>query len=241
VTGRWVVCLPRESVASLGRLRLVPRLSVCEQAEEIWLQGEGGDESLEAALRGLPGGRRFSVLADRQLLADGARVPHGYLPEGPWHPLAEWLGVTLDPAGLAGKIAEGVPVHLVRSSSPRAANVLLLALETWQEYGASAPQVRLERWSFAVSDDKAVIVRGLPLPPLPGQAFVEREGVAVPAGWDWSPPVEPAVLRDVLGLTAGDLALLHTDGAWERIPADAFVRAVRSAIRLSGEETAHVG
>jgi len=240
VTGRWVVCLPRESVAGLGRLRLVPRLSVCEQAEQVWLQGEGGDETLEAALRGLPGARRFSVFADRQLLAVGGRVPHGYLPDGPWHPLAEWLGVTLDPAGLAGKVAEGVPVRLVRSS-PREANILLTALETWRAYGASAPQVRLERWSFAVSDGREAIVRGLPLPPLPGQSFVEREGVAVPAGWDWSPPVDAAVLREVLGLAAGDLALLHPDGSWERIPADAFVRAVRSAIRLSGEENAHVG
>jgi len=241
VSKRWAVCLPRESIAGLGRLRLIPRLSVCELGEQVWLQGEGGDEALETSLRGLPGATRFSVFPDRQLLAAGTRVPHGYLPEGPWHSLAEWLGVTLEPAGLAGKIGEGVPVRLVRSSSPCEANVLLVSLVAWRDYGVNAPQVRLERWSFAVSDAGDVIVRGLPLPPLPGQAFVEWEGVAVPAGWYWDPPVDAAVLRDVLGLASGDLALLHPDGAWDRVPADVFVRAVRSAIRLSGEEKPHVG
>jgi len=189
----------------------------------------------------LPGATRFSVFPDRQLLAAGTHVPHGYLPTGPWHPLAEWLGITLEPAGLAGKAGEKASVRLVRSSSPREANVLLVPLAVWRDYGVSAPQVRLERWSFAVNDSGEVVIRGTPLPPLPGQPFVERDGVAVPAGWDWAPPVDAAVLREVLGLAAGDLALLRPDGAWDRVPADAFVRAVRSAIRLSGEETPHVG
>jgi len=240
VNGRWAVCLPRESIAGLGRLRLLPRLSVWEHGEEVWLQGEGADESLEAALRGLPGARRFSVFPDRQLLAAGSRVPPGYLPEGAWQPLKEWLHVTLEAAGLAGRVGERVSVCLVRSSTPREANVLLTTLDAWKTYGSSAPQVRLERWSFAVSDEE-VIVQGLPLPPIPGQVFVDRDGVTVPAGWDWDPPIDAGVLRDVLGLTAGDLALLRPDGRWDRVPADAFVRAGRSAIRLSGEENAHVG
>jgi hypothetical protein len=241
VSERWAVCLPRESVASLGRLRLVPRLSVCVEGEEVWLQGETTEETLEKALRGLPGARRFSIFPDRQLLAAGTRVPNGYLSEGPWQPLAKWLGVTLDAAALAGKIGESVAVRLVRSTSSREANVLVTTLATWKGYGGSAPQVRLERWSFAVSDSGDVVVRGTPLPPLPGQPYVEREGIAVPAGWEWRPPVDAVVLRDVLGLTASDLALLHPDEAWDRVPAGAFVLAARSAIRLSGEEKPHVG
>ena len=37
----------------------------------------------------------------------------------------------------------------------------------------------------------------------------------------------------LLGLGDGDLALLSRDGEYERIPAEAFVRAERSAVRLS--------
>ena len=68
------------------------------------------------------------------------------------------------------------------------------------------------------------------LPPLPGQRWVEQEGIAVPAGWTWTPAVEAALVRQVFGLAAGDVALWHADGAWERIAGDEFVRATRAAV-----------
>ena len=57
------------------------------------------------------------------------------------------------------------------------------------------------------------------------------DGVAVPAGWNWRPAVEPAIVRNLLGLAAGDIALWHEDGRWEQIEGDAFVRATRAAVR----------
>jgi hypothetical protein len=233
MSGRWAACLPREAAGALGRLRLVPGLTVHEDGDTVWLQGDGLDEALEPVVRGLPGARRFAVLPDRQLVAAGTRVPFDYLPEGPWHSLPEWLAVTLDGAGLAGRVEARVPIRLERSGAVLEENVLLTSLAGWVSYGEEAPQVRLERWAFAVSDDGRAVVRGQPLPPLPGERFVEQEGVAVPAGWAWDPPVEAAVLRAVLGLEAGDLALLHPDGTWDRVAAGNFTRASRSAIRQS--------
>jgi hypothetical protein len=236
VAGRWAVCLPRAAAATLGPLRRLPGVTVHETQEEVWLQGAGADEALERSLRALPGARRFAVLADGQLLEAGNRVPYGLLPGGAWQPLAQWLEVRLDAAGLAGRVTERVPLYLVRSVLVREANVLLVSLCEWGEYAREAAQVRLERWSFAVSGAGAVVVRGEPLPPLPGQRFVEVEGVAVPAGWTWEPAVEAAVLRDVLGLRGNDLALLHPEGTWDHMRGDHFVRASRSAIRLSTGE-----
>ena len=96
-----------------------------------------------------------------------------------------------------------------------------------------APQVRLDRWRFAVAADGRVAVHGQPLPPLPGRRWVEQEGIAVPAGWTWTPAVEAALLRQVFGLAEGDVALWDVDGAWERIAADEFVRATRAAVRAT--------
>ena len=116
----------------------------------------------------------------------------------------------------------------------------------WAAYAVAAPQVRLDRWRFAVAGDGRVAVHcqfqsrqvtnlSYILPPLPGQRWVEQEGIAVPAGWTWSPAVETAILRQVFGLAAGDLALWHTDGTWERIAADEFVRSTRTAVRETGK------
>ncbi|HVW35796.1 MAG TPA: hypothetical protein VHB99_00775, partial [Pirellulales bacterium] len=75
-----------------------------------------------------------------------------------------------------------------------------------------------------------------PLAPLGGVQYVEESGIAVPAGWHWSPAVEAAVVRAALGLEPGDSALWFADGSWQKIAADDWVRATRSAARFSLQE-----
>ena len=188
----------------------------------------------------LPGAERFLVAADGQLRPVGTRVPRGRLPDGPWMALAEWLGVALPVAGLAGRISRRIPLALVRSCEPDEANLLVTGIEGWEDYAVTAPQVRLDRWQFAVAADGRVLVRGQPAPPLPGPRWIEREGIAVPAGWTWTPPVEPALLRRLLGLEGDDLALLHPGGTWERVPGAGLQRVCRSAVRRTAEGLRHV-
>jgi hypothetical protein len=227
---RWAVRVERTEVDSVQKLRLAEGAEICELAEDVWVRGEKLDEPLARLLRRHPHARRHWVLADNQLVSPGKRVPRGYLPEGPWTPLREWLRVRLPDAFSAARLDRRVPVQLVRSAEERPANVLLTDLAGWLAYGSQAPQVRLACWHFAAAADRRVVVRGLPLPPLPGERYAEQDGVAAPAGWNWLPAVEPAVLREVLGLQPHDLALLQEDGTWERIGAEQFVRATRAAI-----------
>ena len=84
-----------------------------------------------------------------------------------------------------------------------------------------------------------MIVRGTPLPPLPGERWVECEGIATPAGWRWSPAVEAAIVRAVFGLQPGDLALWQTDGTWQRVRAAEFTAASRAAVRATAEGLQH--
>ena len=111
------------------------------------------------------------------------------------------------------------------------ASLLRTSAATWVAYGETAAQVRLDRWTFAINDNGDVLIRGQPLPPIPGDRLVEVEGIVVPAGWTWSPALAASVLRQVCGLETGELALLHPDGGWERVSASCFVRASHSAIR----------
>jgi len=128
---------------------------------------------------------------------------------------------------------------LVRSARAETASVLLTTIDHWQAYVAEAPQVRLDCWRFAVADDGRVVVRGKPLPPLAGERWVEYDGIAVQAGWHWSPPVEGAIVRCVFGLEPGELALWQTDETWERIRAADFLPASRAAARASAEGFQH--
>ena len=89
---------------------------------------------------------------------------------------------------------------LVRTDREQDASLLLTQFDLWAAYSIEAPQVRLDRWRFAVAADGRVAVHVHPLPPLPGQRWVEQEGIAVPAGWTWAPAVEAELLRQVFGL-----------------------------------------
>jgi hypothetical protein len=233
----WAVCLASADLAAAGRLRLVAGIEVCRVGQEVWLRGQQLDEALERHLRAVPGARRFWVLPDRQIRSPMSRVPKGWLPEGPWAPLARWMGAEFPQSGPAGKSDQRVPLTLVRSTVPEEPGILLVEVPQWAAYAAEAPEVRLQRWTFALAADGRVAVRGQPLPPLRGERFIEYEGIAVPAGWTWSPPVEPAVVRELLTLEPGDVALWRTDGSWERIATADFVRASRAAARLANVQT----
>ncbi len=235
---RRAVRMHYDDAASLGRLRRRSGIEVCERRDALWLRVQAITDELDAAIRTLPG-TRFTLLADGQLVHFGTLVPKGHLPNGPWIDLAQWMIVQAESAAFSGKIRGKIELRLVRGGPTCESNVIVTPIDTWQEYVANAPQIRLDRWAFAMNGDGQVVVRGTPLPPVKGVRFVERAGVAVEAGWTWTPSVDPDVLSEILALASDDLALLHAAGRWDHIQSDDFVRATRSAVRLSIEALTH--
>ncbi len=236
MSGRWAVRLGGADAAAVGSLRLVPGLEVLERPDALWLRGEGLDETLEQALRRLPGAERYDVLADGGLRAIGHRVPRGRLPEGEWMAVRAWARLEVQAGALAGRLERSATLRIVRADRMREANVLVLPWSVWAPWAIGAPAARLRPLDFAAARDGRTVVRGGPLPPLPGARWVEQSGMAVPCGYEWQPAVEPAVLAAWLGVSAGDLALLDTGGSVEVIPASGFVQARRSAVRATVEE-----
>jgi hypothetical protein len=232
VSGAWAVHMPRESVAALARLRSIPALGVCETTDGLWLRGPQLEEPLDRQLRLIPGARRFAIVEEGQLVAEGNLVPLGQVPEGPWALLGEWLQVSLPAAAQTGRIAlEPIALSLVPAAAEREPVLLETTLSQLADYATTAPQWRIDRWTFAATKEGGVIVRGTPLPPIPGTHWTLDDGIATPAGLTWLPPVEAAVLRQVMSLAEDEIALMCADGTWNRIAADHWVRASRSAIR----------
>jgi len=234
----WALALPRSAALSAGRLRLRPGVRVGDAGEgNLWLRGDDLTEELDLELRKLPGARRFLVGENGEITKVGRRIPSGILPKVSWSPLAEWLRPRPQLAALSGLLSSRVPVRIVRAGHEQPANLLLTTLVEWAAYATTAPMARLRPLRFAVAADGRALVWGSPLPPLPGRRYAERDGVAVPCGLGWDPPVEPAVLRELLQLQAGDLALVDEAGACEHVEAGHFARATRAAARATLEAT----
>jgi hypothetical protein len=231
----WAASLPRELEQLALVLRTHTGVRAARSADRLWLRGEEAPGSLETALRRIAGLERFELAGERELVPAGRRVPTRRLPELDWRPLAELAPLELPPGALPGQLERRARLRLVRAAEEREAGGLLLALEPWTRWCLTAPAVRLERLEFACSGER-VFVRGRPLPPLAGAAFVVAANAAWPAGWRLEPGLGPAALARLLALEQGDLALFDADGSWEHLPAQAFVRATRSAARATSEK-----
>jgi hypothetical protein len=227
----WVFLLAPSDEAALAPLRLAAGLEIAPGNQALWLRGPAPDEALARALSALPATARFERLANDRLRPLDSRIASQRLPDLRWTPLAKWCQVALPPAALAGTPPGPVPLRLVRSTEEQPPNLLLVDLETWTNFALRAAEVRLRPLRFAVSAERRVLVRGLPLPPLPGGRFVERGNVAVPAGFAWQPAVPVEVVRRLFAASGDALVLWQADGSCVRLHSDHFIPATRGAAR----------
>jgi hypothetical protein len=232
----WLICLARQDAAALATVRLTPGLEVAETEEHVWVRGHKPDERVAAQLKGLPALHRYEVTQDNYLRRIDERIPRQPLPQFKWQPLQHWLQVKCAPAALPAQAPDRSLIVLVRSFDERAPDLLLVSLNTWLAFAEVASEVRLQRLSFAANDRGEVLVRGQPLPPLPGERYVLLENIAVPAGYRWEPAVAAGVVAHCFGVPASSIALWRDDGTVEQISAEQFIPATRSAARSTAEE-----
>ena len=245
----WVIELDAADSAACGPLRHAEGVEAAVVAGRLWLRGVDADEALRSKLRCLPALGRYVVDANGTLAVEGERLPCGRLPDARWLPLHAWSPLELPVVRRVDGEARAMhrlPLSMIRGGDPTDAGLLLLEASAWAAHAARSPAIRLARWSFAASAKGDVMVRGRPLPSLPGRRFVEEAGVAIEAGWTWTPRVEPEVLRALVGVEQGDLVVLERDAgsvgdaAAMRVtivPESAFVKATRSAARLTHRAT----
>ncbi|MCA9112743.1 MAG: hypothetical protein KDA52_22515 [Planctomycetaceae bacterium] len=231
MTPAWVARLPLAEATCAARLRIDPDIRAAEQDSHFWFSTTGTGDAEDFRHR-LPEATLFSVRDDGQLIPWGNRVPSDRLPELHWRPLSELLPVETPVALHAGRPQIRAQLTLVTSSVERTANVLVTSFETWAKYAVTAPEIRLQRWRFAVTAQGDAIIRGEPLPSLPGRHYVDHAGIACPAGWVWSPAIDAQLIQEMLGVQPSDLAIMD-HSSFTIINARDFLNATRSAIRSS--------
>ena len=231
--GAWAIRLALEDAGALASLRLVPGVEISIEENAVWARSRHLDESLDATLRGLPVAARYAWLEEDQLLEEGRRIPAGTIPRTPWIPVAQWLLPRLPLSALPGELPAPIQLSLQRSANEAPATLLLADLTEWKNYASAACEIRLSCLTFAINEHKQSLIRGYPLPPLPGQRWTEIEGVGIPLGYTWHPAVSATTLARVLGITPHRLVLWHPNGQAEWVHSEQFIPAHRSNVRAS--------
>lgn len=233
----WAATMPLGEASSVASLRRHPGIEVCEVLENLWLRGAELSEVLEVALRSLPV-MQYSVLSDGQLRRIDQRVPKGWLPHGPWQPLTAWMRLDLQSAAFPAQLPVPVRLQLERTQTVQEPNALVTEAGHWLAYATTASEIRFKPLRFAMAEDGRVLIHGRPVPPIPGQRCVESQGVCLPCGYGLVPAVEPTIVRRLLNAPTEQIVLFRSDGSLERLDAESFVAASRSAVRESAKERA---
>lgn len=160
-------------------------------------------------------------------------MPTARLPDLAWVPLREWLIIELPTPAIPGTLSGMTKLELGHARSARSGEELLWCrIDAFREFLLQSPLHRLGPLRFVVNDAlSAVLVRGQPLPSIPGERFVLDGGIATPAGHAWTPPVGASVVRSWLGLRGGTMALWRADGGISEIAESDFAPASRRAGR----------
>ena len=224
----WVLNVHRSRASALARLYPLPSVSAAEAAELVWVRGQGGDEELARVMTLVPQGRFFTLVPPDRLRPHGKMVPTARLPDLRWEDLRRWLSVRVPHAAMAGPTPAAAALRLVpgvRTDVPE--EMLLCAVDTLSSWARHAPIHRLTPLSFVTADDARALVRGAPLPSIPGERFVVGERIATPAGFVWRPAVAPQVLQSWLGLSESSIALLFRDGSIAELRESLFAPVTR--------------
>jgi hypothetical protein len=231
----WALRIPTHEGRSLAELRTVPAVQVAVARDGIWLAGPALTPELDVQLRQLPTEVRYELTPQQQLRIPGERLLSGQLPEMVWLPLVQWVQPVIPPTVLPALATCQVRLKLLRHGAAGPTSLLLTTLSAFQAYAETAPWIRLHKLEFAATPEGHCLIRGTPLPALPGQHWVDHGDFATPAGFHWEPPLAPELVRSWLVTDPGGTVLWHEDQTFSRITEEQWVAAEHSAIRLSKE------
>src|SRR3954470_2174327 len=124
----WVIYIAKDDAATVAALRLSNGIEVAESADQIWLRGKGGCETLELKLAGLPALERFEWLNSNKLRRLDHRVPSRRLPELAWSPITAWSEVRFSLPSFPGDLPAKVALRLVRSLHEQPPALLLTSI-----------------------------------------------------------------------------------------------------------------
>lgn len=231
VSRGWLVHFPPRHLREALGLRTLPGAEIRIDEEGILVRGPEDHRPEPARLHRLAPGGLYRFEGDR-VRREGRRVPEAKLPPDGWRPIHDAASPEF-PAGAAPAPHRPAPVRLrlVRGGEVREPSLLITDAAAFGAWGTIAPRIRLDRLRWVWDGAESALVFGNPLPPLPGARFVLAESIATPAGLCVDPVLPPSLLRSVLGLRTGDLAVFYPDGDVEVMDNGLLAPVTRSGIR----------
>ncbi|MEM7037636.1 MAG: hypothetical protein AAF570_11705 [Bacteroidota bacterium] len=227
-------------VRQLGHVRLLQGLTAARQGDLIWLRGDFETPEPPLPVQRLPILATFRLDEEGRLFPKGKSTPIGRLPALDWQSIQEFLPVEPPVSAYPGRNKARVGLRLAPARDQHEAVALHSSLQLFADWAESAPEVRLARLRFAVSEHGEALIYGNPLPPIPGRSLWQSARMLLPCGFDFEFPGAAPLIDRALQPGREGLILFDVGGIWEWIDLDMFQPARRSAIRQTLAQQNHV-
>ncbi len=227
----WIFVIDEKHEAALGKVRCIAGLKAARERGQVWLRGWPVKQPLPLELKQLPAAKTYRLDKNQRLFPKENLTPVGLLPDLTWELLPTFIPVKLPTAALPAEMPEPLNLRLVPSQNTSPGAALMVDLNAWMAYVETAPQVRLDRWQYAVSEEREVLVLGTPLPPLPGREFWRFKDMLLPGGYDFEYAFLRKAIQQKLNPEKDALVLWTEDGVWQRIPNEDMLSLSRSGVR----------
>ncbi len=229
---RFLLKIKKENLSSVGELRLYPSMEICEFESSFWVKGEY-EKSLKLPLSSIPAEQRFWITENDKLVPFGKKVPVMKLPIAHWQLLQTFMTVELPTCASPSDFDQPIQLVLKPSTIIQKANGLLCTLNSLSNFIETTSAIRLERLSYAIRSDVALVI-GSPLPPLAGSRYHVEDKIAIPLGHSF-PYLNTSTIKRIIRLASEEHAMFYADNSWERIPDEFIAPLTRSSFRLTRE------
>ncbi len=203
MNGPWALRLEAANARRAVKIRTLPGVQAAVDGRFWWLKGDNRNKETAFILSTIADGPVYEIAQTDLLIPVGCLVPTERLPKLDWQPLAEVISLEIPSPAIARTRVAKVRLKLVRSTSERPASILLCEFSAFAEWADTASEIRIHACRFAAarSDNELpamAIIKGTPLPPVPGRLFWLAGNVAIPSGFEWAPAVDEVTLRAAL-------------------------------------------
>ncbi len=228
----YVLLILKEEKEALGSIRCMTGIQIAED-DCLYLRGIDDETWNDKRIRQLPALHSYRLDENLCLFPLGGATPVRRLPSLQWQLISDFIVPELPVSPLPGKLPGMISIQLQATENTEEGTALLTTLDRWKQNAETAPAARLKPLQFAVSANGDVLIWGTPLPSLPGREFYQSGNLLLPSGYSFEAPLIAQLIQQKHNGEKEHLFLFTPSGDIHTIALSSFVKATRSAIRLT--------
>lgn len=217
-TINYYLCIDEAYKDNLAAIRLWPGLKAGAEDHCIWIKDFTYAQVHSPEVQQLPF-KRIYTEKQGKLYPVQSLLPERSVPSLLWTPLERVLTVTLPSFNhnFFG-IDQTIRVQLVPSENEKPAQALCVSVSDLDSYLQTCAAIRLQALQWCVLNTQQALILGVPLLPIPGQAFWQRDSFLLPTGYDFELHLLSDALQRVLNSDKAHWILWHADQTYSLIP-----------------------